>query len=372
MPRQSYNLLLSKKIIFIFLLTLFLNVSEAQQGKSYHTNTIWSLLPSIKYDAFCLVNTLMGDSFYTSYYPRVYKHYDSLFTEKVRNSLADLKKYKDKNGMILSAYLCNVFYRLQDSSFSEMVESIKDRSLIKSLISKADYAVYNDIRKDLVNVFEFLIENDFEKNYILTILPQIKTKIRSLQPLVNKYNIVNNIEKTVGLPLQTDTIKFYLVKYAKPHGISINHTIFLSDVSYDINTSLKVAIHEMMHPYFIPNNDDVSTAINSLKTDSFIYNAFREHDKSFGYNGFEDYINEASVRALEQVISSQLNLSDNSNQHWKTEDKGMHVFGAILIYEMKRYNFPGKFEGTFTQLLLKTIEDVKVSGGKTLYDDLYN
>src|ERR1041385_4607902 len=97
-----------KKIILIVTLTFSLKTTFAQNAdKPFHTNTVWILLSSVKFDAFCLLNTLMGDEFYVKNYPKIYKHYDSLFTSVGRKSLNDLKQYKNKRGMILSAFLCN-------------------------------------------------------------------------------------------------------------------------------------------------------------------------------------------------------------------------------------------------------------------------
>ena len=363
----------SKNFLILILCTVCLKFSSGQHNIApAHVRTKWALSPSIKYDAFCLINTLMGEQFYINYYPRVFKHYDSLLTPVARNSLNELRQYKNKRGIILSAFLCNIFYQLPDSSLAEVLQKINDKSRMKKLLTSDNYAAVSDIQKELSTVLEFLLENGFEKNYNREVIPAINTRITVLLPLVNKYNIVYNIEKTVGLPLSTDSIRFYLMRYSSPHGISINNTTFLSEYTYDVSITLKVAIHEMMHPYFNSFPSDVKKAIKGLKKDSLIYNAFLNHDKSFGYNDFEGYIAESCVRALEQVISSQLGLGTGENNHWKTEDKGMHVFGAILIQKMKSGGFPEHFDGNFMQLLLGTIEEVNKKGGKYLYDKLYN
>jgi hypothetical protein len=360
------------KFFFTIILTLYLRSAIAQINKPIHQTTNWTFLTSIKYDAFCLINTLMGEEFYVNYYPKIFKHYDSLFTPSVRKSLNNLKEYKNKRGIILSAFLSNSFYQLPDSSLQIIVDNLRDKSKMRLILNTPNYSVYADIRNDLINVFEFLITNNFEKNYNRDIILQINKKISSLQPVAQKFNIVNTIEKTVGIPLSGDTVKFYLMRYSSPHGISINNNTFLSEVSYDFNNTMKVAIHEMMHPYFNEFPDDIKKAIKSLKKDSFIYNSFLNHDKNFGYNEFEAYIAEACVRALEQNISKQLGLGNGENEHWKTEDKGMHVFGAILIQEMKEKGFANSFDGNFFELLKQAIEDVKKQGGKNIYDKLFS
>src|SRR2546423_8420417 len=124
-----------KKILLIVILILLIKLTFTQTpGKTFHSNTVWMLLPSVKYDAFCLLNTLVGDEFYTNYYPTVFKHYDSLSTPAVRKSLENLKQYKNKRGMILSAFLCNAFYQLPDSSLKGVLENIRDKSKMKGLL----------------------------------------------------------------------------------------------------------------------------------------------------------------------------------------------------------------------------------------------
>jgi hypothetical protein len=133
-----------------------------------------------------------------------------------------------------------------------------------------------------------------------------------------------------------------------------------------------VAIHEMMHPYFNTFPSDVKKAILQLKKDSLVFNSFVNHDKSFGYNDFEAYIAESCVRSLEQLISQRLSIGNGENEHWKTEDKGMHVFGAILMQEMKTQKFPEQFKGGFMDFLLASITNVRLYGGRRLYNKLYS
>lgn len=90
------------------------------------------------------------------------------------------------------------------------------------------------------------------------------------------------------------------------------------------------------------------------------------HDKNFGYNNFFAAIEESCVRFLEQAISEKLGTSYNAKERWKNDDKGMHVFAAIL-YQV----YTEKPTLSFKELIAEAVEQCKNNEGVTIYNRLY-
>jgi hypothetical protein len=127
----------------------------------------------------------------------------------------------------------------------------------------------------------------------------------------------------------------------------------------------------MMHPPFdLARDRELREALNSLKADSFLMDAIKNHNPSFGYNSFDGFIEEDCVRALDQVASERLKIGRDARQRWKDEDDGMHVFSVALYSLMKQESFSQSQE-PFREFLIRMIRTGKLAKGKikTIYQD---
>jgi hypothetical protein len=107
--------------------------------------------------------------------------------------------------------------------------------------------------------------------------------------------------------------------------------------------------HEMLHPPFDLEDEEIKASISSLQEDSFLMEAFARRNPAFGYNTFAGVIEEGCVRALEQLINEKLGIAKDARERWRTEDEGLHVFAACLYAVMReeRYNERGERFGAF-------------------------
>jgi hypothetical protein len=356
-------------LMFLSLITA--SYIQAQAPANFHNSTNWSFNPSLKYDALCMINILTGDPFYVQYYEKEYEEFSKQITPEVKPVLDKLLQIKQSTGVVLSAGLCLYYSAVADSTLDQLIQTTQDLSVLKNNFSKtvyfneAEWGLFESLQGDLRACFVFLKEVGFEKYWSENNLPKIENKIEDLQEMIsaNNYNLISVQEKLLGFPLQNNAIMVNMIYYAQPHGMKITGTEFITDIAYDFNTVVHNAAHEMLHPpYDLAANNALQQSLEVLKNDTFLMNKVLNHDPKFGYNTFEAYIEENCVRALDQVVSEEIGLSDGPGDRWKNADGGMHVFANALYQVMKEENFNSHGE-LFSDFLIRSISEGKFDQG---------
>jgi hypothetical protein len=100
--------------------------------------------------------------------------------------------------------------------------------------------------------------------------------------------------------------------------------------------------------------------------------AVLHHNPSFGYNTFADYVEEDSVRALDQLISEKLGIAEDPRRRWRTEDGGMHVLAVALYALLKAEHYYARGE-TYGAFSARQITEGRLAPGavKHVYDAFY-
>ncbi|MBN2834394.1 MAG: hypothetical protein JXR48_05450 [Candidatus Delongbacteria bacterium] len=131
------------------------------------------------------------------------------------------------------------------------------------------------------------------------------------------------------------------MKFAKPHGMRIVGSAFITDISWDNIITLRTAVHEMLHGNIDWESENMKQVIEILKKDDFVMDKIKNHNTAFGYNTLEGYLEENCVRvvAMDQIINEKFNINEDAKTRWKENDDGMHVFAEVLYYVMKHKNF---------------------------------
>jgi hypothetical protein len=234
--------------------------------------------------------------------------------------------------------------------------------------------LFQEVREDLKTILQFLKGTGFDSYWKKNILPQTLQKIEAIEKEFPKFNIVPLIESRLGFALASNKISVYMLYYSQPHGIKITGTRFLTDVAWPFKIVLRNAIHEMMHPPYDSNKrQELHQTLRTLQQDTFLMDKISSHNRSFGYNSFEGFIEEDCVQALEQIINEELNIAVEPQKRWKESDEGMHVFAVALYSVMKSENFNGSNE-TFTIFLTRMIRSGTLSPGRIqpIYDSFYS
>lgn len=364
---------------FIYILAVFI-ISPFIY--SQNTNmTKWKIEPSLKYDVCCFINILTGDEFYLEYYREEYEKFKPKLTPEVNNALTSLKKkVKDDNGTIISAWLCLYFSAVEDSAVEQMRNTLSDLNILKANFSKTIYHneeswhLFESINSELKIIFDFLISINYTSYWKQNILPQVSDTIAVIQPDLPKYDVIRENERYLGYNLPSDTITVYMLYYAKPHGIKITGTRFLTNAGWPFKIVIRTAAHEMMHPpYDYSSDKEIKQLIESFKNDEFFMDKVQNHNPSLGYNSPEGLFEEDCVQSLDQIINEKFGIAKNAGLRWKESDEGIHVLAIALYQIMKEENYNEKGE-VFRDFLLRLNKEGKLIPGKIkeYYNKFYN
>lgn len=372
-------------IILLCCLALLLNVASLhpnsnQEEVRLHYLTEWEIEPSFKYDALCFLNALTADPFYLKHYQAEYEAYALQLPDAAKKSLANLKhQVKDKNQLIISAFLCLYFSATSDQTLDEMLETLDNNEQMRANLKKTAYytdegwRLFESLRDDLRTVFLFLKDVKFESYWTRFILPVIRVKIRQIQKELPKYNITAEVETFLGTPLPSHKVTVYLLYFSKPHGLKITGTRYLTNVEWPFEITLRNAVHELMHPPFdLMQDDELRQTVSLLRNDDFLMDKILNHDPSFGYNTFEGFVEEDCVQALEQIINERLGIAVEAHKRWQEADGGIHILAVALYTVMKTLDFNQKGE-RFRDFLIRIIRSGDLAPGKIkeLYDAFY-
>ncbi len=359
----------SRYLAILGCIVLFTVASHATVA--FHTSTAWDLRPSLKYDTLCILNVLSGDPYYLRYYNETDDRLQSQFTSQEKTAFKNLKaKIKDEHGGIISAMLSLYFSTVNAETLDDMIRVARDSSEMKRALHATPYynddgwktyeAARPDLQAALVTLKRIHFDDFWEKN----IRPVIEQRRSELLPELPQYNIVSAIESRLGHPFPSNTITVYLLYYSEPHGIKIVGTNFITHYSYPLRIVMRNAIHEMMHPPYDAADPAVTSAIESLRGDSFLMEKVQHHDPSFGYNTLEGFVEEDCVQALEQNVAEQFDrdgdLKGNPQKYWTQQDGGMHVLAVALYELMKDENFPQSGE-TFPKFFVRMVRAGRLS-----------
>ena len=343
----------------------------------FHDSTLWEIRPSFKYDVLTFLNVLTGDPFYVPYYPGEYERFEPRLTPEVRQALAGIKrKIKDDGGGIVSAFLTLYFSASTAETLDDMLAVVRDSEGMRESLRGTEYyseegwALYESVRSELGTVFDFLLTVHFPDDWHERIRPGIEERIREIETRLPEFNVIKAVESHLGRPLSSGEIVVYVLHYSQPHGIKITGNRFLTDAAWPFSIVIRNAVHEMMHPpYDLTVDRELRAAIERLKGDGFLMDRVEHHDRSYGYNSYEGFVEEDVVQAIEQIINERLGIADDPLTRWKESDGGMHVLAVALYQIVKRERF-GETGEPLRGFLIRQIEagDLKPGRLKGLYD----
>ena len=358
----------------------FASQNDRKLSPQSHLTTEWQVSPSFKFDLLCFLNVLTGDPFYLSHYQKEFDHFAPKLTPQTKAALANLKrKIKDDNGNIVSAFLSLHFSATDDETIADMLRTLARPEQMKSNLKKTVYfneggwRLFASVRGDLKIILSFLDEIGFSDYWKANVYPLVNKRVLTLEKDLTRFNVISEVEKHVGLPFSTNRITVYLLYFSRPHGMRITEARFIVDVSYPLAVIVQNAVHEMLHPpYNLKSGRRLREALNTLKSDSFLMDKILNHNRSFGYNSFESFVEEDCVRALEQIITEKMNISREPRQRWRDEDDGMHVLAVAVYSLMKRLRYDPN-DQPFAEFMTSVIASGELKPGniQPIYNSFY-
>ena len=354
-------------------LVITLALLPAVSAQIRHTTTDWDVRPSLKYDAICALNVLSGDPYYLEYYKADYDRLSRQLRPEELAAFVSLKhRIKDVNGGIISAQLALYFSAVEAESLADLIRVVDDSSVLRrnlqatTYYDEQDWKIYDESRPDLKVAFRALERIHFDADWEKEIRPRLEEARTRIAADLPKYNVMPPIESALGAARPSNRITVYLLYYSQPHGIKITGTRFLTHYSYPFRIVMRNAIHEMMHPpYDLAHDPELRADIDSLHAVPFFMNKVEHHDRSFGYNGVDELVEEDCVQALEEWIAERFNLGQDTQAYWREQDDGIHVFAVALFPLFQEQHFqqqPGDSVESFPAFLKRMFRDGKFSG----------
>ena len=163
----------------------------------------------------------------------------------------------------------------------------------------------------------------------------VATRTQEVAASLAPYDVIAWQEKLTGRRFD-EAIEVILLHFSKPHGISTQSQMFLQALDYPIDTTVRIAAHEMLHPPIDLKGAAALAALAVFRRDALLDRIVREHNPSFGYTTLEGLFDEDLVEALDQLISEQLGVAKPAAERWRVADDGMHVLAAGLYGLLKQ------------------------------------
>ncbi len=353
-----------------------------------HTTTRWNVQTSLAFEALGFLNALTGDPLVASHYQVEIDRFKSRFSPDALAALDHLAAFRqDTIHSNLSGFFGIYFSTVHANTLDDLIALCEHPDSIRDALIEIDdsgnYAgtYYNSVEWDLFKgtlqdlkvIFIALRDAGFETYWEKGVLPRLRTRATEMQKALQHYDIIPVIEEYLGFALPDDQITVYLVNFVRPYGHHIVGTQFITEPDVDNAIVVQTAIHEMMHPPFNDKDPQITQAIDAMRQDAFIKRAFDSRDPKFGYNNWTYYVNEDSVRALEQLISEKFGVARPLQSRWGAdEDGGMHELSVVLYTLMKQEQFPQNGEG-YGSFMIRMVEEGQftAAASQSRYDAFY-
>ncbi|MBN1969705.1 MAG: hypothetical protein JW870_10085, partial [Candidatus Delongbacteria bacterium] len=259
----------------------------------------WKIDSSFKYDLLCFVNILTGNDFYAKRFPNEFTMFHEKLSDSELKALENIdREIRIENKGIISAMLCLYFSAVPDLTFDQIIERFENFNLMKTNLQIAGYYSedswnsFISIKDDLKVVIEFLRDNGFLEYWSSNCKPLIDQRIKEVSNITDNFDIFVEVERITKIKKEPIPIEIFFLKFAKPHGMRIVGSAFITDISWDNKITLRTAVHEMLHGNIDWESENMKQVIEILNEDDFVMDKVKNHNPAFGYNTLEGYLEE--------------------------------------------------------------------------------
>jgi hypothetical protein len=178
----------------------------------------------------------------------------------------------------------------------------------------------------------------FSDWYDVELRQKVENAVVDNRAAVQAFDVIPEQERLLGRKLNPK-IEIFIANYSKPYGIRILGQRFIAYYGYDGETQLHIAAHEIFHPPFERQDEDLVNLLKALENDAWMKSIVDTHDPQYGYNSFMSIVDEDSTQALDQIVSENLGFNKDPGNRWRDSDGGMHVLAAAIYHAMKEDGF---------------------------------
>jgi hypothetical protein len=329
--------------------------------------TGWVIHPSLWFDAACLIPLLADLPFYTSRHEQDARwwqqHFASVAGPAARDGLAVLRReVAEQAAKPLPAFVAlwtspaaaspvepaagRTAAAGADADLDGLIGAVADPELLVSAMretsarwNEADGRLFRSVRPALAAVLADLRTAGLADWWAERAEPGLQRRCGELRDSLAGYDLVPLVEQCTGVRFSARTVELCVLRWAAPHGIRVTGTRFLTDVRYDADRVLNIAVHELLHPPWPPGHP-VKRRLDALAADPFLAARFARRDPAAGYNTWAGYAEEDAAQALDQFLNTQLGRNSRGDPvtRWTDADGGMHVL-ALLLHDALQHGF---------------------------------
>jgi hypothetical protein len=317
---------------------LMTSITEYASGESAGSRTRWKVRSSEGFDAIAFLGPLSGISLYLTYYGDEAAAFAPRLSPAARGDATRLWNEATKEGFGLLGPNLQVLFstRGNDACLDTLVCAVQNRATAILPDYRAsrywnadDWAWFDRAAPRIEAIFSAMRIAGFSAFRSECIGDHLDTRIAEVARGLHTYDVVRWQEKLTGRRFEPE-IEVVLLHFSKPHGIKVQGQTFLQAADYDIDTTVRIAAHEMLHPPVPMDGRAAVAALNVLGRDALLNRIVREHDPRWGYGTLKGLLDEDLVQALDQLISEALGVARQPAKRWRDSDDGMHVLAAGL------------------------------------------
>src|SRR3984885_7662416 len=233
-------------------------VGESQESK-------WVIHPSLWFDAVCLIPLLAGMPFYTSRHEHDARWWQEQFASiagpQARDGVSVLHdEIADRAAKPLPAFLALWTSPAASpaggaaAGLDGLITAVADPELLVSAMrdesrhwNEADDRLFRSVRPALLAVLEGLRTAGLADWWTEHAADDLGRRCGELSESFAAYDLVPLVEKHTGVSFDARAVELCVLRWAAPHGIRVTGTRFLTDIRYDADLVLNIAVHELLH-----------------------------------------------------------------------------------------------------------------------------
>ncbi len=310
---------------------------------------------SYNLDLLNFFNILTGEKFYCDRHPGMYE----LFGESLSiDSKSRIKEAVQINGSAMLGPLFSlVISAVPNFEKRNIIRMFEDPVQLEYYLKQYPYydqALWSErapIFDMLIPVIHELQENGFKSYWQREKLPKIKKVQRQLRTFAQTFQLDKEIEAMLGKGQAPENITVYLCAFAAPHGIKICGPKYISDITFSLESTLGIAVHEIFHPPY--DIKHLEAELQKLGEDPLLQHAFKTKDPKYGYATMTGFIEENVVEAMAISICHKIGLEDDPLGYFEKHDEGSHMLSVVLFDAFSKHpkSIEQPFEDYFRDLL---------------------
>jgi hypothetical protein len=335
----------------------------------------WLIYPSLWFDAVCLIPLLAGLPFYTSRHEQDAREWQRRFSalagQQARDAALVLREeVAERAAKPLPAFLALWTSPLAGppapaaESLDSLIAAVADPQLLVSVMretsshwNEASERLFSSVRPALLAVLEGMRAAGLADWWAGHAEDTLAQRCSELETAFAGYDLVPLVEQHTGVSFDARMVELCVLRWAAPHGIRVTGTRFLTDLRYESDLILNIAVHELLHPPW-PKGHPVTDRLDALAADPFLAARFAARDPAAGYNTWAGYAEEDAAQALDQLLNTRLgrNTRGTPVTRWTTADDGMHVLALLLYDTLLRGGFDPA-TGSYADFLADALAD---------------